>query len=53
MTPCLDSEEAIEEGYRAYHAYGAYVENPYLFGGVEGVDYMIAYGADKKEEDEA
>ena len=52
MIPCLDSEEAIEENYGAYHADEVYFEAPDLSGGVEGVDYIIAYGADDVEEKE-
>ena len=52
LIPCLESEEAIEESYGAYHANEVYFEAPDLSGGVEGVDYIIAYGADDIEEEE-
>ena len=51
-TPCLDFEEAIDGNYGAYHAYEVYFEEPDLSGGVEGVDYLIAYEADDEEEAE-
>ena len=51
-TPCLDYEEFLEEGYGAYHADEVYYEEPDLSGGVEGVNYMLAYGADDVNEEE-
>ena len=51
-TPCLDFEEAIDGNYGAYHADDVYFEAPDLSGGIEGVDYIIAYGADDVEEEE-
>ena len=52
LISCLDSEEFIEGSYRAYHADEVYFEAPDLSGGIEGVDYIIAYGADDIEEEE-
>ena len=49
LTPCLDFEEAIKESYGAYHEDEVYYEEPDLAGGVEGVDYLIAYGGDDEE----
>ena len=49
LTPCLDFEEAIKESYGAYHEDEVYYEEPDLSGGVEGVDYLIAYGGDDEE----
>ena len=49
LTPCLDFEEAIKEGYGAYHEDEVYYDELDLSGGVEGVDYLIAYGGDDEE----
>ena len=49
---CLESEEITEDEFGAYHADEVYFEAPDLSGGVEGVDYIIAYGADDVEEEE-
>ena len=52
LIPCLDSEEIAEDDFGAYHADEVYFEAPDLSGGIEGVDYIIAYGADDIEEEE-
>ena len=49
---CSDSEEITEDDFGAYHADEVYFEAPDLSGGIEGVDYIIAYGADDVEEEE-
>ena len=49
---CLDYEYP---GTASLHAMGGqedvYYEEPDLSGGVEGVDYVIRYGAENKEEE--
>ena len=52
MIHCLDFEETVEGNYGAYHADDVYFEAPDLSGGIEGVDYIIAYGADDADEEE-
>ena len=52
LTPCLDYEEFLEESYGIYHADEVYYEESDLSDGVEGVDYMLAYGADDVNEEE-
>ena len=52
LTPCLDYEEFPDECYGAYHADEVYYEEPDLSGGVEGVNYMLTYGADNVGEEE-
>ena len=46
VDPCLDYEEISEDSYGVYHIDEVYDEEPDLSGGVEGVDYMLVYGAD-------
>ena len=52
MTPFLDSEEELEVGYGVYHSKEVEYEEPDLSRAVEGVDYLIAYGASDDEEEE-
>ena len=51
MNPCLGYEYP---GTASLHAMGdqedVYYEEPDLSGGVEGVDYVIKYGADNEDE---
>ena len=52
VDPCLDYEEISEDSYGIYHADEVYYEEPDLSGRVEGVDYMLVYGADDVNEEE-
>ena len=49
---CLDYEEFPEDSYGVYHADKVYYEEPDLSGGVEGIDYILAYRADDIDEEE-
>ena len=53
MTSCLDYEEFPEDSFGVYYADNVYYEEPDLSGGVEGVDYMLVYGADDFNKEEA
>jgi hypothetical protein len=54
QTPCLDSEGQHEETEEALEDIeDVYYEEPNLSGGVEGVDYIIAYGISKSHEEES
>ena len=53
VDPCLDYEEIPEDSYGVYHTDEVYYEELDLSGGVEGVDYMLVYGADNYNKDEA
>ena len=53
VDPCLDYEEISEDSYGVYHTDEVYYEEPDLSGGVEGVDYMLVYGDDNNNSDEA
>ena len=53
VDPCLDYEEIPENSYGVYHTDEVYYEEPDLSGGVEGVDYMLVYGDDNNNSDEA
>ena len=52
LIPCLDCEGNLEVGYGLYHTSEVDYEEPDLSGAVEGVDYLIAYGASDDEEEE-
>jgi hypothetical protein len=54
LNPCLDSEGQNEETEGASEDYAeVYYKEPDLSGGVEGVDYTIAYGNNEGNEEEA
>ena len=53
VDPCLDYEDIPENSYGVYHTNEVYYEEPDLSGGVEGVDYMLVYGDDNNNSDEA
>ena len=52
LIPYLDFEEIVQGNYGAYHVDDVYFEAPDLSRGIEGVDYIIAYGADDVDEEE-
>jgi hypothetical protein len=53
LNPCLDSEGQTEEIEGAPEDIKeVYYEEPNLTGGVEGVDYTIAYGISEGTEEE-
>jgi hypothetical protein len=53
LNPCLDSEGQLEETEGASEDLEeVYYEEPDLSGGVEGVDYTIAYGVSEGHEEE-
>ena len=53
VDPCLDYEDIPENSYGVYHTNDVCYEEPDLSGGVEGVDYMLVYGDDNNNSDEA
>ena len=53
VDPFLDYEEISEDSYEVYHTDEVYYEKLDLSGGVEGVDYMLVYGADDYNNEEA
>jgi hypothetical protein len=54
LNPCLDLEGQNEETEGAPEDYEeVYYEEPDLSGGIEGMDYTIAYGNNEGSEEEA
>ena len=53
LNPCLDFEDLPEDHNGIYQDDEVYYEEPDLSGAVEGVDYLIAYGADGEDEEES
>ena len=46
LNPCLGAERSDEAVSKEFEEEEIYYEEPDLSGGIEGVDYSIAYGAE-------